>query len=106
MLLSREQRVWLEVTLPWAVPTLLQPRPPAVWAAPDFWEGRVSRDALRADLHLQGPVLSMLPFPSSILQELSMQTKSSDSRQLQRAREPAGRAWQRSLPDFQVKGNK
>lgn len=87
------------MTLARAVPTLLQPQV--------FGKGDLSRDALRADWHLQGPVLSILPCPSwarRIQQELSIQTKSSDSLQLQR--EPAGRAWQGSLPDFQVKGNK
>lgn len=59
MLLASEQRVWLEVTLTLAraVPTLLQPQV--------FGKGDLSWDALRADWHLQGPVLSILPCPSS-----------------------------------------
>lgn len=54
------------MTLAQAVPTLI------------FGKGDLSRDAPRADLHLQGPVLSILPFPSwarRIQQELERPDK-------------------------------
>lgn len=107
LLLPWGWRVWLEGALPLGCCHPCSSPVPLGVGSPAFLGGGVGPRLPRSSPAHSGRCAE--PLPSSVCGskwELRFQTKSSDSRWLQRGQEPAGRAWQCWLPDFQVKGNK